>query len=115
MPDSGAEVAAAKKAIRAMLEEKPRPTQGAIAAATGISQGYVAKINRCAFTAMNDGIRKVVEYSKMSSEQRVAASSEATRIAARISAGARRLAARDPALGEAVADFIDKVAGRPSP
>lgn len=74
---------------------------------------YVAKINRCTFTVMNDGVRKVVEYSKMSPEQRAAASAKATGLAARISAAAGRLAARDPALEETVANFIEKVARRP--
>ena len=59
-----------------------------IAAATGLSRGYVAKINRCTFEAMNDGIRKIVEYSRMSVEERSAARSKVAGVAARINAGA---------------------------
>lgn len=110
MPDSSAEVAAAKKAIRSMLAEKPRPTQKRIAAATGLTQSYVAKINRCGFTRINAGIRKVVEYSKLTPAARLDAEARTTGIAERISAGAGLLAARDPHLGEAVAEFIDRVA-----
>lgn len=110
MPDSSADVAAAKKAIASMLAETPRPTQKRIAAATGLTQSYVAKISQCKFTRVNAGIMKVLEYSNMAPAARLEAEARATGIAERISAGAGLLAARDPNLGEAVAEFIDRVA-----
>lgn len=110
MPDSRAEIVAAKQAIKKMIAERPRPTQARIAAGTGLTQSRVAKINKCNFERMSAGVRKVVEYSNLSLEERAEAESRATSVAARLSAGAGKLAAYDPALGEAVADFIEKVA-----
>ena len=112
MPELEAEVTAARKAIRHMLAEVPRPTQMRIAAATGLSQGRVAKINRCDFRRMSDGIERVVEYSRMSEAQRRVADLRVVPIADRIASDARRLAARDPALGELIADFIEKLLAR---
>lgn len=109
MAESGSELAAAKKAIRSMLDENPRPTQKQIAAATGLTQSYVAKINGCTFKRINAGIRKVLEYSKLQPAERASAEARARGLADRISTGAGRLAARDADLAEAVADFIDRV------
>lgn len=109
MPHSKAEVEAAKRAIRVMLTERPQPTQMMIAVATGLSQGYIAKINRCAFERMNAGIRKVVEYSKMPPRERAALGTRVEALAARVSAGAARLAVRDLQIAEALADFLDRI------
>lgn len=95
-----------------MLNERPRPTQVQIAASTGLTQSRVAKINKCEFTRMSDGVRRVLEYSNMSPSQRDSAGDRMIAIADRIGADARRIAARDPELGEAVADFIGRLASR---
>lgn len=110
MPDSQDEVAKAKKAISDMLAEKSRPTQRRISTATGLTQGYVAKINQCKFDALNPGVRRVVEYSQMSPQRRLEIEAAASGLARRVSEAAERLAARDPALGEALAEFIDRIA-----
>lgn len=109
MPDSKADVAAAKRAIRDMLNEAQRPTQKRISAATGLTQGYVAKINRCEFASLNPGIRKVVEYSLMTPAGRLEVEAAASGLTERIRTGAGRLIARDPELGGAVAEFIERL------
>jgi hypothetical protein len=114
MPDSRAEIVAAKQAIRRMLAERPRPTQVRIAAATGLTQSRVAKINKCSFERMSSGVRKVVEYSRLGAAQRVEAETRVNALADRIKTGMGRLAAADPALGEAVAEFIEKMANSKS-
>jgi hypothetical protein len=115
MAEIDLEVTTARVAIRHMLAERPRPTQTRIAAATGLTQGGVAKINRCGFRRMSAGVRRVVEYSRMSEAQRRAAEARAARIADRIGSGARRIAARDPALGEVIAEFIERLAATSAP
>jgi hypothetical protein len=114
MAEIEAEVTAARTAIRQMLAERPRPTQVRIALATGLTQSRVAKINRCDFGRMSDGVRRVVEYSSMGVTERRAAESRAQRIAERLELAARRLGAHDPALGELIADFVEGVAARRS-
>jgi hypothetical protein len=104
------DVVAAKRAIGALFQEKPRPKQNEIAAVTGLTQSYVAKIAKCEFQRLNAGIRKVWEYSNLSRTERSARLVSEGELAARLSSAGARLAARDPDLGEEVVRFVERVA-----
>lgn len=112
MSDAGLEVTAAKAAIYKMLAEVPRPTQARIAAATGLSQGRVAKINKCDFKRLSEGVRRVSGYSYMTISQRTVAERHAASSVERITAGASRLAAVNPELCDVVAEFVENLASR---